>query len=81
LHEIAAECVETLRWGVPLEGICLYPILDRFDWEDNLHWHNSGLWDMQPDGSGGYERILNKTYAAALKGAQQLVARTLAEGL
>uniref|UniRef100_Q02C54 Beta-glucosidase n=1 Tax=Solibacter usitatus (strain Ellin6076) TaxID=234267 RepID=Q02C54_SOLUE len=73
VDEIAVECVETLRLGVPLEGVCLYPILDRFDWEDSQHWHNSGLWDMRPDSSGGYDRILNNTYAGALKRAQGII--------
>jgi hypothetical protein len=44
--------------------------LDRFDWEDRTHWHNSGLWDMEPDGAGGYRRVLNAEYARALEAAQ-----------
>jgi hypothetical protein len=46
---------EWLRWvceqvrtaldrGVPVEGICLYPILNHPGWVDNRHCHN-GLWD------------------------------------
>jgi hypothetical protein len=55
---------------VDIEGVCLYPILDRFDWEDSRHWHNSGLWDMAPNGSGRYRRILNREYARSLAAAQ-----------
>lgn len=73
IDEIASECVETLRQGVPLEGVCLYPILDRFDWDDRNHWHNSGLWDMFPDSKGHYGRVLNSPYAAALKRSQILL--------
>jgi beta-glucosidase/6-phospho-beta-glucosidase/beta-galactosidase len=62
--------------GVPVEGICLYPILDRFDWHDENHWHNSGLWDLRRNGSGDYERVLNSEYVAALKTVQsRLVSR------
>ncbi len=32
--------------GVPLEGICLYPLIDRPDWENAGTWHRSGLWDV-----------------------------------
>jgi beta-glucosidase/6-phospho-beta-glucosidase/beta-galactosidase len=74
LAEIAEEAVQARVTGVPLEGVCLYPILDRHDWEDPNHWHNSGLWDLVPDGQGGLVRVLNKEYAAELPRAQQLLA-------
>lgn len=72
LEEIARECRIALERGVPLQGVCLYPILDRFDWDDHTHWHNSGLWDMCRNGTGHYHRELNQEYAAALMGAGDL---------
>ena len=30
--------------GVPLDGLCLYPIVNHPGWEDSRHCHN-GLWD------------------------------------
>ena len=60
--------------GVPVEGICLYPILDRFDWEDQSHWHNSGLWDYASYRNGSCQRVLNPEYAAALQQARDLLA-------
>jgi hypothetical protein len=81
LNEIAAESAQALRIGVPLEGVCLYPILDRFDWEDPTHWHNSGLWDMRRNGAGAYVRELNEEYAAALREAQRLIGSVRAESL
>ncbi len=30
--------------GVPIDGLCLYPIVNHPGWEDNRHCHN-GLWD------------------------------------
>ena len=73
LEEIARETLRAKENGVPLEGVCLYPIVDRFDWEDPRHWHNSGLWDMAKNGSGRYRRILNEEYARALRAAQALL--------
>jgi beta-glucosidase/6-phospho-beta-glucosidase/beta-galactosidase len=73
LQEIAAEVHQALQNGVPLEGACLYPILDRFDWDDPTHWHNCGLWDMPLNGAGTYRRELNVTYAKALRDAQALL--------
>ncbi len=72
LREIAAEVVEARKIGVPLEGVCIYPILDRPDWEDPDHWHNSGLWDLVPE-NGNLRRVLNEEYAADLRWAQALV--------
>jgi hypothetical protein len=72
LDEVARECRLALDQGVPLEGACLYPILDRFDWEDPTHWHNSGLWDMVPDNRGHYTRVLNEEYAGSLRAALDL---------
>jgi len=77
LCEVAGECLKTIELGIPLEGVCLYPILDRFDWEDPSHWHNSGLWDMQRDMQSGcnghYSRVLNLPYASALHAAQTIL--------
>ncbi len=72
LDETARECRLALDRGVPLEGACLYPILDRFDWEDSTHWHNSGLWDMVPDSRGHYARVLNEEYARSVRAAADL---------
>jgi beta-glucosidase/6-phospho-beta-glucosidase/beta-galactosidase len=34
--------------GIPVEGICLYPILNHPGWDDNRHCYN-GLWDYAND--------------------------------
>jgi len=39
--------------GVPVEGICLYPIVNHPGWDDERHCHN-GLW-CYPDESGSRE--------------------------
>jgi hypothetical protein len=72
LDEIASEAVLALANGVPLGGVCLYPILDRFDWEDSSHWHNCGLWDMELTLDGRFERVLNQPYARSFSKALQL---------
>jgi beta-glucosidase/6-phospho-beta-glucosidase/beta-galactosidase len=45
LHDIASQVVMARDTGVTVDGICLYPIVDRPDWSDATHWHQSGLWD------------------------------------
>lgn len=46
LDDMANEVLKCEARGVPIEGICLYPIIDRPDWENPEHWHKSGLWDV-----------------------------------
>lgn len=77
MSEIGDEVVKTIEAAVPIEGVCLYPAVDRPDWEDPTHWHNSGIWDLSDDGSGCYQRVLNQPYADALRQAQAQVAAAM----
>jgi beta-glucosidase/6-phospho-beta-glucosidase/beta-galactosidase len=81
IREIGTEVAAALRAGVPVEGVCLYPVIDRPDWEDANHWHNSGLFDLlhQPDGT--LRRVLNEEYAGALCEAQATVTDALTDAL
>ncbi|UUX94281.1 glycosyltransferase [Aquabacterium sp. J223] len=71
LEEVAAEVERVRRQGLPLAGICLYPVVDRPDWDNLDHWHRSGLWDAaatehgKPPGPPG--RVLCRPYARALQ--------------
>jgi beta-glucosidase/6-phospho-beta-glucosidase/beta-galactosidase len=71
LREVSEEVYQARLRGVPIEGVCLYPILDRHDWDDSGHWHNSGLWDLEP--ANGYRRTINAPYAAAFASARALL--------
>ena len=70
LNDIAAE-VARARVDIPVLGICLYPLVDRPDWNDPDHWHRSGLWDvvgaLASDAHPPLRRVLCLDYAAALK--------------
>jgi len=78
IAEIGAEIAAALRAGVPIEGICIYPILDRPDWDNLDHWHNSGLWDLIPGADGHLRRVLNPEYAAELRRTQARLGGELA---
>jgi hypothetical protein len=67
LREIYDEVSTAIRNGVPLEGITIYPIIDRPDWDDLDHWHHSGLWDLVPDDQGVLQRVLYEDYATVLR--------------
>jgi beta-glucosidase/6-phospho-beta-glucosidase/beta-galactosidase len=67
LKEVYEEVQTAIRHGVPIEGITIYPIIDRPDWDNPDHWHNSGLWDLVPDEHGNLQRVLNEEYAVVMK--------------
>ena len=73
IREMTDEVCLALRHGVPIEGICLYPIIDRFEWDDPGHWHNSGLWDLVREDDGTLRRVLCEPYAAELVRCQARV--------
>ena len=47
LDDMGAEIIKCEARGVAIDGICLYPVIDRPDWENPDHWHKSGLWDVE----------------------------------
>lgn len=51
LHEIADECLIAAEKGVDFQGICLYPVTDRPDWDNLHHYHNSGIFDLDAAGN------------------------------
>jgi UDP-galactopyranose mutase len=76
IRELADEVCKAQQMGVPLEGICLYPIVDRTDWENDHHWHNSGLWDVEPDEQGILRRVLAQAYYEDYLKAQRQIAHS-----
>lgn len=73
IAEIGEEARAALAAGIPLEGVCLYPILDRPDWDNEQHWHNSGLWDLEHQPDGTLQRVLHEPYYADLVRAMRRV--------
>jgi hypothetical protein len=73
IREVADEVRRAQEMGVPMEGICIYPIIDRPDWDDPNHWHNSGLWDLRAGDGDRLERVLCEEYADELRRAQAML--------
>ena len=63
IEEITEECIKALETGVDLQGICIYPILDRPDWDDLLNYHNSGVFDFD----GQKNRVPHEGYVESLR--------------
>ena len=47
IHELSLMAEELLGEGVPLGGICLYPILGMPEWHSRDQWTRMGLWDLE----------------------------------
>jgi len=74
LHEIAAEVRAAGESGVPVLGLCVYPLVDRPDWQHPEHWHRSGLWhvdDQKVVGARPLRRFPEPGSLAALRQWQQ----------
>jgi beta-glucosidase/6-phospho-beta-glucosidase/beta-galactosidase len=63
LRYVCQECEAAIRNGIPVQGICLYPILNHPGWVDNRHCHNA-LWDYA-DKTG--ERKMYRPLATELR--------------
>lgn len=73
LDYVAKECAAVIINGIPLWGVCLYPIIDRPDWDNINYWHGSGLWDAELVPGAPPKRVLHQPYAAGLRQSQALI--------
>jgi hypothetical protein len=51
LRYLCNEVFAAIADGVPVEGVCLYPVLNHPGWDDDRHCHN-GLIDYASDEAG-----------------------------
>jgi hypothetical protein len=68
IDELAGEVEAILLAGVPLRGVCLYPILGLLDWHAPRRWMPMGLWDI--DAERGMRRVLHAPMLKALRRAR-----------
>jgi len=67
LDDVAREARRAVELDIPLLGVCLYPLLDRPDWNEPERWHRSGVWHATRDAHGVIlGRRVVRRYARAL---------------
>ncbi len=71
MHELAIEATHVLNEGIPLRGICLYPILGMPEWHTPHKWTQMGLWELDIT-SERLERVLHQPMMEALRRVQYL---------
>ncbi|HVL38132.1 MAG TPA: hypothetical protein VM328_01965, partial [Fimbriimonadaceae bacterium] len=72
ITEVTNEALALWREGVPLQGVCLYPVLGMPEWHAPEDWTCMGLWDIQYQ-DGSYDRIpCEPAHLALARAAQKL---------
>lgn len=74
LNAVAHDCEKLLDEGIPLRGVCLYPILGMPEWHDPTIWTRMGLWDLVEE-RGALRREIYAPMLDALRSAQRLEQR------
>ncbi|MGI4938927.1 MAG: glycosyltransferase, partial [Janthinobacterium lividum] len=69
IMDVANEVALATTQGARIDGICLYPIIDRPDWDDGARWHRSGLWAV--DHLGSFARSIAPVYQTGVRNAQR----------
>jgi len=73
---VTREALAARAAGVPVQGVCLYPVVNHPGWDDDRHCRN-GLWDY-PDAAG--HREVYEPLVQALRDARVWEVRTREEG-
>ncbi len=74
IGEITDECIVALSQGIPLHGICIYPVTDRPDWDDLTRYFDCGIYDLDIHKN----RIAHQPSVDALRSGQAAIARSIA---
>lgn len=72
LLEVAGEAELLLHEGVPLRGVCLYPILGMPEWHEPDCWTPMGLWDPVCHRERPDERLVCEPMLEALQSVRHI---------
>ena len=68
MEEMTNEVESLLKDGVPLRGVCLYPVIGMLDWHEPRRWMPMGVWDIDPE--NGMRRVPYEPMLDALRHAR-----------
>lgn len=71
LRQVALDVEDLWEDGIPLHGVCLYPVLGMPEWHFPDVWTRMGLWDLHPAGDT-LQRVPCDEMLAALADAKRL---------
>ncbi len=64
IQHITGECISAMKAGVNLQGICIYPVIDRPDWDNLQKYIPCGIWGYHPNNQ---ERLVEFDYLSTIK--------------
>ena len=71
MEDIVNECQAILEAGVPFYGICIYPVIDRPNWDNLAEYHDCGIFDVDEQ----LNRIPESELIACIKESQEKLRR------
>lgn len=74
MKEILVEVATAMKNNVPIHGLCIYPVIDRPDWDDLSSFSNCGIWDMD----SFKNRKPHQPYIESIREGQDLFEKLLA---
>ncbi|MGQ2985011.1 hypothetical protein [Flavobacterium sp.] len=77
IAEIALESCAAIEAGVPLEGVCIYPVTDRPDWDDLWSYSDCGIFDLDEHN----DRLPHYESINAIRAAQMVISQSISEAL
>jgi hypothetical protein len=75
MEQITDDCITAMEQGVDLRGICIYPVLDRPDWDIPEKYIACGIWGYDTNG----ERFVNQDYLAVVQRAHEKINQYLSD--
>jgi hypothetical protein len=76
VRDIGDQCLRAIEMGVDLHGLCLYPIIDMFEWHEWETPTRMGLWDLLPaDAAGLLERRVHEPTLREVHRLQERLAK------
>lgn len=69
IEEITAECIAVREAGIPFLGICIYPVVDRPNWDNLSEYHDCGIFDVD----ASLNRIPEENLIASIRKLQNSV--------
>jgi hypothetical protein len=64
---ITEDCIESIQTGIPLKGVCIYPVLDRPDWDFPENLIPCGIWSYNQR----HERSTDLAYLDTVRSCHQ----------
>lgn len=75
IEEIAKESYSAIIGGIPLLGVCIYPVTERPDWDDLSAYSNCGVFDLDDNNN----RIPHFESILAINTFQAMIEAAMAE--